>query len=237
MSLSARLPWRKRVHPVLRANRELFRDFDQSRPLETYEYVVLDTELTGLNRRRDEIVSIGAVRVVGLRIELARSFHTLVRPRRIRPSEATLVHRITPQELEQAPDPEEVLPAFVEFLGRSLVVGHFVDIDIHFLNKACKDYLGGTISNASIDTMRLARGYREAACMDPYRRCGHSGSYALEALTREFDLPRFQPHDALEDALQTAYLFLYLVKKMQPRGVRSLRDLYRSGRILGLMRA
>ena len=46
--------------------------------------------------------------------------------------------------------------------------------------------------------------------------------------------PKFKPHDALEDALQTAYLFLFLVKKMKSGGIRTLRDLYQAGRNTGL---
>ena len=106
------LPWPRKKHPALIRNQERFRDFDQGRPLHEYTFVVCDTELTGLNRRRDEIISIGAVRMVDLRIELNQTFHALVRPslKNIDPNEATFIHRITPEQLRQAPPSEEVLP-------------------------------------------------------------------------------------------------------------------------------
>jgi len=230
-------PWTRSKHPALVRNQELFRDFDQGRPLSEYTFVVFDTELTGLNRRRDEIISIGAVRIVDLRIELSQTFHSLVRPggSNIDPNAATFIHRITPEQLRLAPPPEEILPAFLDYCGNALLVGHFIGIDMHFLNRTTRRVLGGTISNPSIDTMRLARGYKEARCVDHFGGCDQSESYNLDDLSREFDLPRFRPHDALEDALQTAYLFLFLIKKLRHGGVRTLKELYLSGRILGLM--
>jgi DNA polymerase-3 subunit epsilon len=229
------LPWLRKPHPVLVNNKKLFADFDQGRPLHEYTFVVCDTELTGLNKRKDEIISIGAVRIVNLQIELNQTFHQYIRPHNIDPNQATLVHRITPEELKAAPSMEEVLPEFINFCGDALLVGHFVGIDMHFLGKAARKTLGGMLSNPSIDTMRLARGYAEARCTDFYGNCDQAKSYDLDTLTDEFNLPRFKPHDALEDALQTAYLFLFLIKKFRHGGIRTLKELYLAGRIRGLM--
>jgi len=228
-------PWLRKPHPALVKNRQLFADFNQGRPLNEYTFVVCDTELTGLNKRKDEIISIGAVRIVNLQVELSQTFHRYIRPKNVDPNQATLVHRITPEELKAAPPMDDVLPEFVEFCGDALIVGHFVSIDMHFLGKAARKSLGGMISNPSVDTMRLARGYEEAQCVDFYGGCDQSQSYNLDVLTEQFDLPRFKPHDALEDALQTAYLFLYLIKKFKHGGIKTLKDLYLAGRIRGLM--
>ena len=116
-----------------------------------------------------------------------------------------------------------------------MLVGHFVGIDMHFLGKATRRTLGGMLSNPSIDTMRLARGYAEAGCTDFYGNCDQSQSYNLDVLSEQFNLPKFKPLDALEDALQTAYLFLFMIKKYRHGGIRTLKELYRAGRIRGLM--
>jgi DNA polymerase-3 subunit epsilon len=217
-------------HPALLRNAELFASFNQGRPLEEYSFTVFDTELTGLNRRKDQVIALGAVRIEQLRLEPSRSFYSHIRPDNIRPNTATLIHRITPEQLEQAPPAEEVLPAFVEFCGNSLLVGHFVALDMHFLSKAASRVLGGSLSNPAVDTMRLARRYHEARSKDFFGSTDQSLSYNLDALTETFQLPKFKPHDALEDALQTAYLFLYLVKKFRQGGIATLKDLYRAGR-------
>ncbi len=218
-------------HPVLQENRRRFARFSQAHPIETYEYLVVDTELTGLNRRQDEIVAIGAVRVRDLRIVLADTFYTLVRPGNLQPSEATLVHRLTPEALAAAPPAEEVLPEFVEFCGRSLLVGHCLPLDMHFLNRAARRHLGGTLSNPGIDTMRLARGFKRTRRAYDYGAAELSGSLNLADLADEFGLVTFPAHNALDDALQAAYLFLFLVEHFQERGVRTLRQLYQAGRI------
>ncbi len=225
-------------HPLLLKNRAYFENFDQSLPLPKYDFVVCDTELTGLKKRRDEIISIGAVRIVNLQIELGSSFHQYIRPRNLDHNKATLIHRITPEQLRQAPDISEVLPEFMEFCGNSLLVGHFVDLDMDFLNSAASKVLGGSFSNPSIDTMRLAKGYLEAAQVYRHHDYGNSSphiSYHLNDLSSNFNLPSFEAHDALEDAMQTAYLFLFLIKKFKKGGIRNLKQLYSSGRIWKLL--
>lgn len=222
--------WFSPPHPVIAENRDLFEDFDQSRPLAEYTFVVCDTELTGLKQRRDEIIAIGAVKIIDLRIELTQTFHQYIRPRNLEHTDSTLVHRITPEQLKAMPSMAEVLPEFIRFCGDGLIVGHHVALDMNFLNRAAREVLGGTLCNPSIDTMRLAMGFKEAQFMDRHGHGKLSTSYRLEDLGREFGLPQFSPHDALDDALQTAYLFLYLVKKLKQGRIRTLRDLYQAGR-------
>jgi len=196
---------------------------------------VCDTELTGLNKRRDEIISIGAVKIIDLKIELNQTFHQYIRPQDLSYTDSTFIHRITPEQLRTMPTKDEVLPEFIRFCGNALLVGHHVTLDMNFLNKAAREVLGDTISNPSVDTMRLAMGYKEAQFMDRYGHDKLSTSYSLDDLSTEFNLPHFKPHDALEDALQTAYLFLYLIKKMKQGRIRTLKDLYEAGRNVNMM--
>ena len=218
------------VHPVLVENQRFFQGFDQSGPISNYEFTVFDTELTGLDAKRDEIVSIGAVRIRDLRIMPGENFHCYVRPTNMPSKAATLVHRITMDVLHDAPPIKEVLPDFVKFCHGSFLVGHYVGLDVKFLNRALKKYLGGTISNPCIDTMKLAQVYREEQWGNYYDRFNYQVSYNLEDLATEYGLPSFEPHDALDDAYQTAYLFLYLVKKLRSGGLTTMKDLYMAGR-------
>lgn len=225
------LGWFRKPHPLLLKNRQLFADFDQGRPLTDYRFVVLDTELTGLNRR-DEIISIGAVRVANLQIELGATFHRFVRPRNLNHNQATFIHQITPEQLRAAPPIEEVLPDFLDFCGDALLVGHFLEIDMGYLNRAARKVLGGPLANPAVDTLRLVKAYKEAHLACEYGYCDQSFSYNLDDLSGEFNLPRFKPHDALEDALQCAYLFLFLLKKLGGGKVKTLQQLHQVGRPL-----
>lgn len=223
--------WFTSPDPLLQANKKFFTGFDQARPLSEYTFVVCDTELTGLNKKKDELVSIGAVMIRDLQIDLSSMFHSFVRPRNLDHTQATLVHRITPEQLESAKPMEEVLPRFVEYIYGSLLVGHHLPLDMHFLNKATMQVMGGTLSNPGVDTMRMAQGYKRVRLGHYHEHNPRAISYNLDDLGKEYSLPQFKPHDALEDALQTAYLFLYFIKKFRKGGLVTLKDIYQSGRV------
>ncbi|MBI5250009.1 MAG: 3'-5' exonuclease [Desulfomonile tiedjei] len=225
-------PWtRVPKHQTLQRNEELFSKFDQTSSINSYEFIVFDTELTGLNPRYDEIISIGAVRVRNLRIVSGENFFTYVRPNKDLPKDSTLIHRITPQQIEDAPEMNEVLPEFVDFCGKALLVGHYVALDMAFLNKALRKHMGGIMRNPCVDSMKLAQAYQEHRVRNSFGKVNIGISYNLAKLAREYDLPLFAQHDAMEDALQTAYLFLYLVRNLYEAGYYTLKDFYLAGRI------
>jgi len=215
--------------PQLRASEEYFSGFNQDKPLTDYEFCVLDTELTGLNPRTDEIVSIGAVKVKNLSIT-AESFYSLVAPRGELPKFSTMIHRITPGMLEDAPRLRAIFPDFLKFCGNSLIVGHNIGLDMSFLNRASRDILGAKLSTPCVDTMRLAQIYQQELWENYYDQFDGQLSYQLYDLSGRYGLPSFNQHNALYDAMQTAYLFLFLVKKLKSGGIKTLRDLYLAGR-------
>ncbi len=224
-------PWvRTNKHAAISANHKHFERFDQTRPIETYEFVSMDTELTGLDLRRDAIVSIGAVRVEGLRIITGRNFFSYVRPMRSMPKVSTLIHRITPDQIESAPELRKVLPDFLDFVGGALLVGHFIGLDMAFLNRAARRLMGGPLRNPCLDSMKLAQVYEKRRSESHYDRIEVAARYNLRTLADKYHLPRFEQHDALGDAFQAACLFVFVAKKMQSFGCRTLRDLYTASR-------
>lgn len=220
-------------HPAFARNHGFFRNFDQHQPIADYDYVVVDTELTGLSRRRDEIVSIGAVHIKNLQIMADQTFYTLVRPEhKIDATDSTVIHRITPQELIEAPKIEEVLPEFVDFCDDALLVGHYIDLDTGFLNKECQRFFKAKIKSPGLDTIRMAQIYTELNWQHHDERFNLNVSYNLTDLSKQYKLPLFPAHNALQDALQTAYLFVYLVKSLQKNGLHTLKDFYTAGQNL-----
>lgn len=218
------------VHPLISRNKEAFKRFERNLPLHEYEMVVFDTELTGLNVLKDEIVAIGAVKIRNLQIQCDETFYALVKPEEQFHTPSTLVHRITPQELNRAGKLEDILPDFLEFCGDAIHIGHYLRLDLEFFNAAAKNLLGGSITTPYLDTMRLAMAYNEAKHGHYYDHSNIHGAYTLDALSKEFDLPVFTAHNALQDSLQTAYLFLFLVKKMRAHGFRTMQDYLMAGR-------
>ncbi len=228
--MKLRWPWkRKERHPALSRNHRFFDELDRNKPIEDYEFVSFDTELTGLNPRRDAIVSIGAVRIRNLEIAAGDNFFSYVHPQRSMPKISTLIHRITPEQVDDAPPLRDVLPHFVEFIGGALLVGHFIELDMAFVNRATKKLMGGTIKNPCVDSLKLAQAYHERQ-KSYYDRFNVGPGFNLTVLAKQYGLPRFAEHDALGDAFQTACLFVLLVRRLQASGCRTLKDLYVASR-------
>lgn len=221
---------RRQVHPDLMTSWGLLSGLDQTRPLEDYDFVVVDTELTGMDPSVDEIVSIGAVRIRGMRIVPVESFYTLVRPDMALPRLSTLIHRITPDEVRRAPAADSALSAFLKFAGGSLLVGHHVGMDMTFLSRAVRNHFGGPLKNPCLDTLRLAQAYQEELFEGYFDQFNLQISYNLADLTRQHDLPQFPSHNALMDAMQAAYLFLFLARKLRGGHIKTLADLHAAGK-------
>ncbi len=217
------------THPAIVANNLISVASDRYLPIQNCEFVVFDTELTGLNPRKDEIIAIGAVRIRNLRICCGDTFYALIKPRGKLHTPSTLIHRITPRELLGAKSIVDVLPGFIDFCGGAFLVGHHVSLDLGFVNRACQNYLGGVIRSSSLDTMRLAMAYKASINGPYFNHHEKQNSYRLSSLSEEFHLPRFGEHNALQDALQTAYLFIYLVHKMRHGGAATMNDYLKIG--------
>jgi DNA polymerase-3 subunit epsilon len=194
-------------------------------PIESSQFVVFDTELTGLSARYDQIISIGAIVVSNLQIVPYRSFYSIIKPKGEAISQATFVHRITPEDLVDAPSLEDVLPKFLEFCGNSIIVGHQLEIDLPFLRKACRKVLLPMMPNPFIDTIRLSQCCRKNLKEVDATKSVEQISYNLGSISRRLGLPLFPLHDALGDALQVAYLLLKLISILRNEGLSSCREL------------
>ena len=111
------------THPAIIANNMISVASDKELPVRDCEFVVFDTELTGLNPRKDEIIAIGAVRIKNMRICFEDTFYALIKPRGKLHTPSTLIHRITPGELLGAEPIVDVLPRFIDFCGGAFLVG------------------------------------------------------------------------------------------------------------------
>lgn len=118
-------------------------------------YTVLDIETTGLDPSFDEIIEVSAIRV--RKGVIAESFSSLIKASNPIDDFISELTGITNEMLDSAPSISDVLPAFFEFVGDDVVVGHNVNFDINFLYDNA-DYLRlSPFKNDFIDTMRLSR--------------------------------------------------------------------------------
>src|SRR4051812_26097041 len=122
-------------------------------PLSTVRFVALDTETTGLDPRRDKIITIGAVAVQDGEILLEDSFEAMLKV--AYNNSSVTVHGITRDEAADGMDEREALELFLPYLRDGVIVGHHIGHDIEALGCACERHFGFRLRNRSLDTMDL----------------------------------------------------------------------------------
>jgi DNA polymerase III subunit epsilon len=182
--------------------------------LDRLAYTVFDTETTGFAPDDgDEIVSIGAVRIVGGRLLRTETFERLVDPGRSIPRTATAVHGITRELVRDAPSLDEVLPAFAAFAAGTVLVGHNVAFDMAFL-AAAQRRTGTVLTAPLLDTLLI----------DGVVHPDH-GAHTLEAMADRLGVDLVGRHTALGDALLTGEIFLRQLPLLGAGGVHTLGEL------------
>lgn len=197
-------------------------------PIQDIRAVVFDTELTGLNRKKDSIVSIGAVKMSGGRVEIGQTFYQLVNPGIEMQAQVVVVHEITPSEVEEKPNIGPVLSRFLDFCGDDILIGHYISLDLAFVNRELKINQGHTLQNPAIDTMSLMHWWRSIDLNQGPDRLSPN-HFELVAIAKELGIQVQGAHNALMDAFMTAQVFQRLLPRIMEKGVTTLGDLLRIG--------
>jgi DNA polymerase III subunit epsilon len=189
---------------------EYSRELDD-RALAELTYTVFDTETTGLDPSRgDEIIQIGAVRIVNGKLLTQEVFEQLIDPRRPISSESMPIHGIRTDMLAGKPTIEQVLPAFHAFAQDTVLVAHNAAFDMRFLQ--VKEPLTGVCFDQPVlDTLLLS------ALVHPNQESHH-----LEAIAERFDVTVTGRHTAMGDALVAAQIFLKLIPLLHEHGIHTL---------------
>lgn len=119
------------------------------------EYVVIDIETTGLDPFFDEIIEIGAIKVI--KGECLEYFSSLIKPSKPISDFISELTGITNDMLAHAPNIKKVLVEFMEFISDMTIIGHNVHFDINFIYDNSMHFLGKPLKNNFIDTLRLSR--------------------------------------------------------------------------------
>ena len=198
----------------------------ETRPLDDLTYVVFDTETTGLLPHKDEIVQIGAVRVLRGRIVPGEEIDQLVDPHRPIPPASTRVHGITDAMITGAPGIDHVAAQFNRFASGAVIVAHNAPFDMAFLRRQAKAS-GLVWDHPILDTVLLS-----AVLF------GASESHTLDAICERLGIaiPDTCRHTALGDARATAEVLRRFLPMLRARGMETLGDVLeetrRHGRLL-----
>ena len=173
------------------------------------EWVALDCETTGLDRRRDEIVAIAAVRIRGNRILTSERLELLVRPeKRVVSPEAVRVHRLRERDVARGIAPDEAMHRLLRFIGSRPLVGYYLEFDVAMIDRVLFPMLGMGLPQPKIEVSALyydlknrqRTGYEREAQID----------LRFDTMMRELGLPAWPAHDALNDAVMAGLAFLKL---------------------------
>lgn len=176
-------------------------------------YTVFDTETTGLNPSEgDEIIQIGATRVVNGKLLRQESFEQLVDPKRHLTPESIPIHGIRPEMLVGKPTIDKVLPAFHAFAAETILIAHNAAFDMRFLQMKEK-VTGLRFDNPVLDTLLLS------AVLHPNQE-----SHRLEAIVERLNLKIVGRHTALGDAIVTAEVFIKMIPLLADMGIHTLRQ-------------
>jgi len=181
------------------------------RRLADLAYTVFDTETTGLQPSAgDEILQIGATRIVAGKLRREDAFEQLVNPQRDIPVAGIAIHGIEPSMVADAPTIDAVLPAFAAYAHDTVLVAHNAAFDMRFLELQ-SERTGVAFDQPVLDTLLLS------AVVHPAQ-----ASHRLEAIAERLGVPVLGRHTALGDAMVTAEVFLKLIPLLGERGIHTL---------------
>jgi DNA polymerase III subunit epsilon len=178
------------------------------------EFIALDCETTGLNPRVDDIIAIAAVKIRGNRILTSERFEAIIRPDRKPTSASIKVHQLREQDVESGAMMFRILPDLLRFIGGRPIIGYYIDFDIRMLDKYVLRQIQTKLPNPRLEVSEM------------YYACKYKGAplntlYDLRfsSILADLGIPSLGQHDALNDTLMTAMIYLQL-RDMLDRGVR-----------------
>jgi len=171
------------------------------------EYVVFDTETTGLNPRKDDILSIGAVKIKDNKILTSQTFEVFIKNTKEISSKSIEIHQIRPCDLENAKNIDVAIKEFLEFIGSRPLVGYYLEFDIAMINKYIKPMLGINLPNKKIEVSEIY--FDKTIALIPQGNI----DLRFDTILKKCGVPDMGAHNAVNDAIMTAMIYLKLTKE------------------------
>ena len=197
----------KNIHPLVARFNSTARP-DLRSPIQDCPLLAIDVETTGLNPRKDHIVSVGWVPVRACEIMVGEARHYLVQSP-VSVGQSAVIHGLLDRDLKDARRLEDVLTELLETYAEYIFVAHHATLDKLFLHAAMRRHFGSAPKLHFIDTMEVERRWLERSGI-----AAKNTSLSLSACLQRYRLPDgLLAHDALEDAYGCALLLLAQVRR------------------------
>jgi DNA polymerase-3 subunit epsilon len=167
------------------------------------EYVAMDLETTGLDPRKDHILSVGFVILRGIRIDLSTAEHILVRTNRDIPEASAVIHQITDEQAATGLDIGQVMPHVLQVLRGRVMIAHHARIEAGFLSAVCDALYQSKAPIPTVDTQTVALRLFHRRNITVAAK-----ELRLHSLRERYNLPRYPAHNALSDAISAGELFI-----------------------------
>lgn len=171
------------------------------------EFVVFDTETTGLDPKNDEILSIGAVKIKDNKILTSQTFEVYLKNSKDICSKSIAIHRIRECDLVNAKSPESAIKEFLHFIGPRTLIGYYLEFDVEMINKYIKPMIGVTLPNEMIEVSEIY--FEKTITLIPQGNI----DLRFDTILKNCNVPNMGVHNAVNDAIMTAMIYLKLTKE------------------------
>ena len=175
-------------------------------------FVCFDCETTGLNRKKDRIITLSAIKIVENEVQTSQSLNLVIKQKDDISPESIQVHQIRNMDVENSEglyfDAFDAIKVFLEFIRGATLVGYYLEFDVAMVNRVIKPHLGIGLPNPQIEVSGMY--YQHA--MQKYKRSCIEPNIALsfDAILKSLEIPNLGQHDAFSDALMTSLIFVKL---------------------------
>jgi len=190
------------------------KSLNPSQNIEDIKWVVIDIESTGLDTKKDRILSISTLEIENMEISVGSLHQWLVYQANPTLNKAVEIHGIMPSETKCGKPEDEVLKELLEVIGNKPLLGHHVGFDVAMLNRAVQHHFSTKFSNKYVDTAYVAM-----QVIDAFHKTGYPGQHppSLDELCSKLNITVFDRHSASGDTLATAQAFLMMCAQLRKR--------------------
>ncbi|SFR49520.1 3'-5' exonuclease [Thiomicrospira sp. ALE5] len=171
------------------------------------EVVCFDCETTGLDPKQDKIVTLSAIKIRGREILTSESLNLQFRQYCDINPESIVIHQLRNMDVTVGLDERDAIDQFLKFVGSRSLVGYYLTFDVSMVNAIVKPWLGIGLPNAQIDVAEL---YHQHFYQDWLQPDHEVFDLSFQALLEQLNLPSLGQHDAFNDALMTAMIYVKL---------------------------